>query len=149
MCIRLKWLYATYLSYGQASKGHSELAIGSSCQYEEKRVIWKRSQSLVTANVTEKDLEVEFVKTHTDGYGKALVHWAHLSPVHLFWRVLSARVNRLSDGRELTVSAGRLARSLCPLKPIFLRTSVFRSTYVKKNGLVDTGLLDVSLHGSM
>ena len=35
--------------------------------------------------------------------------------VRLFWRVLSARVNRLSDGRKLTVSTGRLAQSLCPL----------------------------------
>ena len=42
----------------------------------------------------------------------ACVHWADLSTAHLFWRVLSATVNRLSDGKELTVSAGQLAKSL-------------------------------------
>ena len=36
-------------------------------------------------------------------------------PVRLFRVVLSATVNCLSDGRELTVSAGRLAKSPCPL----------------------------------
>ena len=71
---------------------------------------------------------------------KARVHWADLTPVRLFWQVLSARVNRLSDGRELTVSAGRLTKGLCPLNQFFLRTSVSRLTYVKKNGLVDTDL---------
>ena len=44
---------------------------------------------------------------------KARVHWADLCPVRLFWRVLSARVNRLSDGKGLTVSAGRLAKNPC------------------------------------
>ena len=39
----------------------------------------------------------------------ARVHWTDLPPVRLFWRVLSTRFNRLSDGRELTVSAGRLS----------------------------------------
>ena len=38
------------------------------------------------------------------------------------------------------MSAGRLVKSLCPLSQFFLRTPVSRLTYVKKNGLVDTGL---------
>ena len=42
--------------------------------------------------------------------------------------------------RELTVSAGRLAKNQCPLSQFDLRTSVSRLMYVKKNGLVDTGL---------
>ena len=49
------------------------------------------------------------------------------------------------DGRDLTVSAGRLAQSQCPLSQFVLRTSVSRLTYVNKNGLVDTGLQ--GLHG--
>ena len=73
---------------------------------------------------------------------QARVHWAGVFPVCHFWRVLSARVNRLSDGRELTVSAGRLAKRLCPLSQVFLRTSVSRLTYVKKNGLLGTDLYD-------
>ena len=56
---------------------------------------------------------------HTDGL-KARVHWADLPPVRLFWRVLSATVTRLSDGTELTVSTGRLAKSPCPLSHFFL-----------------------------
>ena len=57
---------------------------------------------------------------------KARVQWVDLSQVRLSWRVLSATVNRLSDGRELTVSAGRLAKSPCP------RTPDGRLTYVQK-----------------
>ena len=37
------------------------------------------------------------------------------------------------------MSAGRLAKGLCPLSQYFLRRSVSCLTYVKKNGLVDTG----------
>ena len=54
----------------------------------------------------------------------------------------SDRVNRLSDGRDITVSAGWLANSPCPLNQLFLRTSVSSLTYIKRNGLVDTGLKD-------
>ena len=46
-------------------------------------------------------------------------------------------VSQPSVGREGT---GRLAKSPCPLSQFFLRTSVSRLTYVKENGLVDTGL---------
>ena len=38
------------------------------------------------------------------------------------------------------MSAGRLAKGPCPLRQLFLRRSVSCLTYVKKNGLVDTGL---------
>ena len=70
---------------------------------------------------------------------RACVHWVALPPpLRLFWRVLSARVNRLSDGRELTMSAGRLAKSPCPLSQFCLGTSVPRLMYVNKNGIVDT-----------
>ena len=65
------------------------------------------------------------------------VNWRTLDIIT--WRVLP-RVNRLSDGRDLTVSAGRLAKSPCPLSQFLLRTSVSHLTYtVRKNGLVDTG----------
>ena len=46
---------------------------------------------------------------------KARVSWADLSPVRLFWRVLSDRVNHLSGGTDLTVSAGQLAKKTYPL----------------------------------
>ena len=63
-----------------------------------------------------------------------------LSPVRLFRRVLSAKVSHLSDRRELIVFGGRLAENSGALSPFFLCTSMSCLTYVKKNGLVDTGL---------
>ena len=75
-----------------------------------------------------------YVKRHSHWVRtfKARVHWAELSPVCLFCRVLSATDNRQSDGRELTVSAGRLRKSSCPLSQLLLRTAVSCVTYVKK-----------------
>ena len=66
------------------------------------------------------------------------IHFIHKGPCPLSRFVPSV-------GREgfiitdLTMSAGRLAKSLCPLSQFFLHMSVSRLTYIKKNGLVDTG----------
>ena len=56
-------------------------------------------------------------------------------------------VNRLSDGRELTVSAGRLAKCQCPLSQFFLRISqspvwVDTGLYYKDSLVYHTGFID-------